>query len=225
MGNMGDMGNGAARLAAVAESNMGRTSQVSASAAIAATAAIGGACRIWDGARVGDGASVGDECVVGQGAFIDNGVRIGDRCKIQNDALIYTPAALGCGVFVGPGAILTNDRLPRAVNPDGTVKVGGDWDPVGVTVEDGASIGAAATVVGGVTVGAWALVAAGAVVTHDVPAFALVAGVPARRIAWVGRSGRRLEPEGGGVGSGGYLVDPATGDRYRLVGDRVEMSS
>ncbi len=131
-------------------------------------------------------------------------MRIGARCKIQNDALVYFPAVVGDGVFIGPRATLTNDPYPRAVNPDGTLKDGGDWEPAGVIVEEGASIGAAAVVLGGVTVGAWAMVAAGAVVTREVPAFALVAGVPARRVAWVGRSGRRLEP------AGDVLVDPAT---------------
>jgi acetyltransferase-like isoleucine patch superfamily enzyme len=136
--------------------------------------------------------------VVGRGAFIDAGVVVGDRCKIQNDALVYSPARLADGVFIGPAAVLTNDPFPRAITPAGALKVASDWDAVGVVVEHGASVGARAVVLGGVTIGRWALVAAGAVVTRDVAPFALVAGVPARRIAWVGAAGVPLEPNGKG---------------------------
>jgi UDP-2-acetamido-3-amino-2,3-dideoxy-glucuronate N-acetyltransferase len=190
---------------------------ISITAVVAATASIGDGCRIWDGAQVREDASIGEDCIVGRGAYIDGAVRIGARCKIQNDALIYAPAEIGNGVFIGPRATLTNDLHPRAVNPNGTPKGRDDWEPVGVAVEDGASIGAAAVVLGGVTVGAWAMVAAGAVVTRAVPRFALVAGVPARRVGWVGRSGRRLDPDGHA------FVDPVTGDRYRSLGDELEV--
>ena len=100
------------------------------------------------------------------------------------------------GVFVGPAAVLTNDQFPRAINPDGSAKSADDWQHVGVTLRQGCSVGARATCVAPVTVGRWATVAAGSVVVKDVPDFALVAGVPARRIKWVGRSGFPLEPDG-----------------------------
>jgi UDP-2-acetamido-3-amino-2,3-dideoxy-glucuronate N-acetyltransferase len=112
-------------------------------------------------------------------------------------------------VFVGPAAVLTNDVYPRAVNPDGTLKSAHDWTAVGVEVREGASIGARAVCVAPVVVGRWATVAAGAVVTSDVPDFALVVGVPARRIRWVGRAGVPLEP----VGDGEFRC-PATDARY-----------
>jgi UDP-2-acetamido-3-amino-2,3-dideoxy-glucuronate N-acetyltransferase len=105
---------------------------------------------------------------------------------------------LGDGVFVGPAAVLTNDEFPRSVDPEGNLKRGADWKAVAVTVLEGASLGARSVCVAPVTIGRWALVAAGAVVTRDVPDYALVAGVPARRIGWVGEAGLRLEDAGDG---------------------------
>lgn len=156
------------------------------------TARVAQTARIWGHSQVREGAVIGEQVIIGTGAYIGTGVVVGDNSKIQNNALVYEPARIGPGVFVGPGAILTNDRVPRAVNPDGTQKGADDWLAVGVTVEEGASIGAGAICVAPVTVGAWAMVAAGAVVTGDVPAFALMAGVPARHVGWVGRTGARL---------------------------------
>jgi acetyltransferase-like isoleucine patch superfamily enzyme len=117
---------------------------------------------------------------------------------LQNYALVYEPARLGNGVFIGPAVVLTNDLYPRSIDPNGELKRGDDWDAVGVTIEEGASIGARAVCVAPVAIGRWAMVAAGAVVISDVPDFALVAGVPARRIRWVGRIGVPLEPAGEG---------------------------
>jgi len=116
------------------------------------------------------------------------------------------------GVFIGPAAVLTNDRFPRAITPGGALKTSQDWEPAGVTVRHGASIGARAVCVGPVTVGPWALVAAGAVVTRDVPGFALVAGVPARFVRWVGRTGVPLVPAGPG-----RFRCPQTGARYAEI--------
>ena len=129
---------------------------------------------------------------MGRGAYVGSGVVMGDNCKVQNYALVYEPASLGDGVFIGPAVVLTNDTYPRAINPDGSLKSAHDWEPVGVTIRTGASIGARSTCVAPVTIGAWATVAAGAVVVKDVPDFALVAGVPARRIGWVGQAGLPL---------------------------------
>jgi acetyltransferase-like isoleucine patch superfamily enzyme len=117
--------------------------------------------------------------------------------KIQNHALIYHGAEIGDGVFVGPGAILTNDKVPRAINPDGTLKSADDWTVGRIRVRRGASIGAGATVVTGITVGSFAMVAAGAVVTQDVPDHGLVAGVPARLVGWVCACGWRHDLDAG----------------------------
>jgi UDP-2-acetamido-3-amino-2,3-dideoxy-glucuronate N-acetyltransferase len=137
---------------------------------------IGDGSSIWHLAQVRSGARLGVECIVGRGAYIGPGVVLGDRCKIQNYALVYEPAKLGNGVFIGPAVVLTNDHYPRAVNPDGSLKSGNDWDLVGVTILEGASIGARAVCVAPITIGRWAMVAAGSTVTRDVPDFALVAG-------------------------------------------------
>ena len=158
---------------------------------------------------------VGKNCIVGRGAYIGSRVRVGDNVKIQNYALVYEPAVVGDGVFIGPAAVFTNDRFPRSVNPDGSLKSGQDWEPVGVTVLEGASIGARSVCVAPVTVGRWALVAAGAIVIRDVPDFALVVGVPARRIGWVGRAGVPLERVAGRA----EWVCPQTGAKYVQVSD------
>ena len=172
-------------------------------------ATIGAGTTIWHLAQVREDAVVGSGCIVGRGAYVGPGVRLGDGCKLQNYALVYEPAVLEDGVFVGPAAVLTNDLYPRAVTPDGTVKTGDDWQAVGVTIRTGAAIGARAVCVAPVTIGRWATVAAGAVVTADVPDFALVAGVPAKRIRWVGRAGVPLERTTGD----GWRC-PVTGDEF-----------
>lgn len=185
---------------------------VEATADVAAEARIGSGTRIWHLAQVREDAVVGERCIIGRGAYIGPGVRIGDNCKIQNHALVYEPAVLGNGVFVGPAAVFTNDTYPRAVNPDGSLKGAEDWKPVGVQVDEGAAIGARAVCIAPVRIGAWATVAAGAVVTRDVPPYAVVAGVPARQVGWVGPAGHPLVP---GAGKGEWTC-PLTNAAFRL---------
>src|SRR5699024_6393088 len=129
---------------------------------------------------------------------------------------------LGNGVFIGPAVVLTNDHFPRAINPDGSQKSASDWDAVGVTIGEGASIGASATCVAPVTIGSWALVGSGSVVIKDVPDFAIVVGSPARRVGWVGRSGQPLTP----AGDGSWKC-PVDGSLYRQTDDNtlIEMEN
>ena len=176
------------------------------------TATIGEGTSVWHLAQVRDHARLGSNCIIGRGAYIGSGAILGNNCKVQNYALVYEPAVLGDGVFIGPAVVLTNDEFPRSVNPDGTLKSASDWESVGVTIGDGASIGARAVCIAPVKIGAWALVAAGAVVTKDVPNFALVAGVPAHRIRWVGRAGVPLEA----IGDDRFEC-PVTKDVYREI--------
>ena len=185
---------------------------IAATADVDASATIGDGSKIWHLAQVRDGAVLGENCIVSRGAYIGSGVKIGNNCKIQNYALVYEPAVLGHGVFIGPAVVLTNDHYPRAINPDMNLKTGSDWDAVGVTIGDGASIGAQSVCVAPVKIGAWALVAAGSVVTKDVPDFALVAGSPAKRIRWVGRAGVPLED----IGDNSFRC-PQTGALYRQM--------
>ena len=179
------------------------------SADVDADVDLGAGSSVWHLAQVRSGARLGTSCIIGRGAYIGPGVQLGDNCKVQNYALVYEPARLGAGVFIGPAAVLTNDHFPRAVNPDGSLKSGSDWELVGVTIHDGASIGARAVCIAPVTIGKWAMVAAGATVTKDVPDFALVAGSPAKRIKWVGRAGVPLT-----ASASGEWICPSTGERY-----------
>lgn len=183
--------------------------RIEITADVDARAEVGDGTTVWHLAQVREHAKVGRNCVIGRGAYVGPGVRLGDNVKLQNYALAYEPAVLEDGVFLGPAAVLTNDHYPRSVDADGKLKRGDDWEAVAVHVREGAAIGARAVCVAPVTIGRWALVAAGAVVTRDVPDFALVAGVPARRVRWVGRAGVPLTDAGDG-----RLTCPETGAQY-----------
>jgi len=167
--------------------------------------------KIWAFAHVREGVILGENCVIGRNVYVGPGVQIGKNCKIQNNSQIYEPATLGDGVFIGPGVILTNDKNPRAVNPDGSQKSAEDWEPVGVTVFEGASLGAGSICVAPLTVGAWSVIAAGSVATKDPQAFGLYVGTPARFVAWVGRAGFPLESIDETT-----FVCPKTGELYKV---------
>ena len=172
-------------------------------------ATLGPGTTVWHLAQIREHARLGVGCIVGRGAYVGPGVVIGSNVKLQNYALVYEPARLEDDVFIGPAVVLTNDRNPRSVDVSGKLKRPDDWDASGVIVRQGASLGARVVVVPGCVIGRWALVGAGAVVTRDVPDYALVAGVPARQIGWVGRGGQRLADAGGG-----RWRCPETGEMY-----------
>lgn len=195
------------------------SNRIAGSAVVEEGASVGDGTVVWDLSQIRAGARVGASCVIGRNVFVDAGVIVGDFSKVQNNALLYAPARLGRGVFIGPAVVLTNDRVPRAVDPDGQPLVAGEWTASPVTIGDGAAIGAGSVVVAGVTIGDWALVGAGAVVARDVPAHALVVGNPARRVAWVGRGGSRLAQVDG---EDSVLACPDTGATFHDHGDWVE---
>jgi UDP-2-acetamido-3-amino-2,3-dideoxy-glucuronate N-acetyltransferase len=164
-------------------------------------ARIGAGTRIWHWVHVCGGAEIGTGCSLGQNVFVGNRVRIGNGVRIQNNVSVYDNVTIEDGVFCGPSMVFTNVVNPRA-------EVSRKDEYRDTLVRRGASIGANATIVCGVTIGSYAFIGAGAVVTRDVPDFALMTGVPARRTGWMSRAGARL---------GADLVCPIDGSRYRLV--------
>jgi UDP-2-acetamido-3-amino-2,3-dideoxy-glucuronate N-acetyltransferase len=168
---------------------------VHSTATVEAGATIGSGTRVWAHAQVRSDARVGSNCVFGRNTFVDVGVVVGSNVKVQNNASLFEGVEIDDGAFVGPHVIFTNDRVPRAVNPDGSLKSAEDWDLGRIKVETGASLGAGVVVVTGTTIGSWAMIGSGSVVTRDVPAHALALGNPARVVGWVSAGGVRCESE------------------------------
>jgi UDP-2-acetamido-3-amino-2,3-dideoxy-glucuronate N-acetyltransferase len=183
---------------------------VHASAIVDDGAVLGPGTRVWHFSHVCGGARIGAGCSLGQNVFVGNDVLIGDRVKIQNNVSVYDAVTLEDEVFCGPSMVFTNVRTPRSAFPRNT-----SADYAETRVKRGASIGANATIVCGATVGEWSFVAAGAVVTRDVPPYALMAGVPARRIGWVCECGATLRP------ADGEAACAECGRGYRLDGERL----
>jgi UDP-2-acetamido-3-amino-2,3-dideoxy-glucuronate N-acetyltransferase len=189
------------------QGNVAAGAFVHESAWVDAGASIGAGTRIWHFVHVLPGTVIGQNCVLGQNVMAGPDVSIGNGCKIQNNVALYRGVVLEDDVFCGPSCVFTNVLTPRA-----HVERKNEFAPT--LVRRGATIGANATIVCGNTLGAYCMIAAGAVVTKDVPDFALMAGVPARRIGWVSRSGERLGPD---------LTCPRTGERYRQVGETLSI--
>jgi UDP-2-acetamido-3-amino-2,3-dideoxy-glucuronate N-acetyltransferase len=187
---------------------------------------VGPRTSIWHRAQVRTGTRIGAECVIGRDVFIDEGVTLGNRVKIQNLALVYHGVTVEDGVFIGPNAILTNDRYPRAITAAGELARADDWIVSPITLRHGCSIGAGAVVVAGTNVGRFATVGAGSVVTRDVPDHALVVGSPARRIGWVCACGARLHAGGeaaavtAAASHEGAAICPSCQATYAISGDR-----
>jgi UDP-2-acetamido-3-amino-2,3-dideoxy-glucuronate N-acetyltransferase len=168
---------------------------------------VGCGTNIWHFCHILTGSVIGENCSIGQNVMIGPHVTVGDNCKIQNNVSLYEGVTLEDDVFCGPSCVFTN-----VINPRSAISRKTEFRPT--LVKRGATIGANATILCGHTVGSYAFVAAGAVVTKDVPDFALVAGVPARRIGWMSHHGERLGPD---------LICPVTKRRYREVApNRIE---
>ncbi|MEZ5063143.1 MAG: acyltransferase [bacterium] len=172
---------------------------------------IGAGSRIWAHAHVMKGAVVGRGCNIGEGSFVESGAVLGNFCTVKNGVSVWDKVTCEDYVFLGPDACFTNDFLPRAA-----FKKDPETEFKSTRIREGASIGANATIVCGVTIGRHAMVGAGAVVTRDVPDFALVVGSPAKPLGWVGRYGTRLA-----FGADGRASCEKTGDVYRLAEGRV----
>lgn len=174
-------------------------------------AQLGEGTKVWHFAHVSPGARVGARCSLGQGVYVGNDVTIGDNVRVQNNVSVYDAVTLEDDVFCGPSMVFTN-----VYNPRSAVTRKNEYRRT--LVRRGATLGANCTIVCGVTVGAHAFVGAGAVVQKDVPAFALMVGVPARRIGWMSRHGERLEFDADGL-----ATCPHTGDQYKLTGDDCQL--
>jgi len=176
-------------------------------------AQLGEATRVWHFAHVSAGARIGAGCALGQGVYVGNDVQIGNNVRIQNNVSVYDAVTLEDDVFCGPSMVFTNVYNPRAA-----VARKNEYRPT--LVRQGATLGANSTIVCGTTIGRYAFIGAGAVVQRDVPDFALMVGVPARRIGWMSRHGEKLALPPSGRAE---AACPVTGERYRLDGDTCQL--
>jgi UDP-2-acetamido-3-amino-2,3-dideoxy-glucuronate N-acetyltransferase len=168
--------------------------RIHATADVSEQAVIGEGTSIWHQAQVREGVRIGRNCIIAKGVYVDAGVILGDNVKVQNYVSIYHGVTIEDGVFCGPHCVFTNDKRPRAINADGSLKAADDWELTLTLVKRGASIGANAVIVCGVTVGQWAMIGSGSVVSRNVPDYGLVWGNPARLRGFVCPCGRRLDP-------------------------------
>jgi len=180
--------------------------RVHPTAEVSPQASINDGASIWHQAQVRERAAIGAGSIIGKGVYIGADVSLGANCKVQNYSCVYEGNTLEDGVFVGPEVVFTNDRYPRAINPDGSLKAASDWDLQGSVVRFGAAIGSRSVILPGLTIGRWALVAAGSVVTKDVLDHALVAGNPARQRGWACMCAHPLSED---------LICPECGRRYQ----------
>jgi UDP-2-acetamido-3-amino-2,3-dideoxy-glucuronate N-acetyltransferase len=173
--------------------------RIHATAEVSPGAVIGPGTSIWNQAQVREGARIGADCVIGKNVYVDAGVVLGDRCKVQNNVSLFHGVTVEDGVFIGPHVCFTNDRLPRAVNRDGSLKTDEDWEVSPTVVRHGAALGANSTILAGLTIGRWAMIGSGSVVTSDVADNELVVGNPARRLGGACTCGQPLRDADDGV--------------------------
>lgn len=173
----------------------GDTELIHDTAIIEDGATLGDSVAVWAYTQIRTGATIGANTIIGSHSYIDSDVTIGERCKIQSGVRLFHGANVEDGVFLGPGCIVTNDRNPRAVNPDGTIKTAAEWVVTPTRIGTGASLGAGSIIVAGAHIGSFALVGAGTTVTRPVAPHAIVVGNPSSQIGWVCHCGRRLEEQ------------------------------
>lgn len=150
---------------------------------------IGENTKIWHFAQIRENVQIGQNCIIGKNVYMDFGNIIGNNCKIENNCSIYHRTIIEDGVFIGPHVVITNDKFPRAIDPEGNLKSPEDWEAGMVVVSNGASIGAGSIILPNIKIGRFAVVGAGSIVSHDVPDFALVYGNPARVCGKVNKKG------------------------------------
>lgn len=154
---------------------------------------IGKNTKIWNFSQIRENVEIGDNCIIGKNVYIDAEVKIGNNVKIQNNCSLYRGLTVENGVFIGPHVIFTNDKHPRAINPDGSLKDNSDWECGEILVAEGASISAGAIILPDIKIGRFAMVGAGSVVTKDIPDYGLVYGNPAKLVGRVSMSGKRVD--------------------------------
>jgi acetyltransferase-like isoleucine patch superfamily enzyme len=186
--------------------------KIHSTATVSDQAKLGSKTQIWNQSQVREGVNIGANSILGKDVYVDFDVQIGDNVKIQNGSYIYHGTTIEGGVFIGPGVIFTNDKKPRAINPDGSIKGNDDWEVGETFVKYGASVGAGSIILPGLVIGRFALIGAGSVVTHDVPDHALVVGNPARQVGFVCACATKLVAVNG---TGAYHC-PVCGEEYQF---------
>lgn len=181
-------------------------------AEVSENATIGEGTSIWHHCQIRPGARLGKNCILGKGVYVDSDVVIGDNVKIQNYVSVYHGVTVEDGVFIGPHVCFTNDMLPRAINPDGTLKSADDWVVSTTVIRRGASLGANSTIRCGIVIGEWAMIGSGTVVTRDVPDYGLVYGNPGRLRGFACPCGELLKPD----------QAQAAGDHFTLTCEKCQ---
>ena len=153
---------------------------------------IGRNTKVWHLAQIREHAEIGDNCIIGKNCYIDHHVKIGNNVKIQNNSSIYYMALIEDRAFIGPHAVITNDKSPRAIDKKGNLKTEKEWKAEKTTIKEGASIGAGSILLPGITIGRYSMTGAGSIVTKDVRDYTLVYGNPAKFMGYVCKCGKKI---------------------------------
>jgi UDP-2-acetamido-3-amino-2,3-dideoxy-glucuronate N-acetyltransferase len=175
--------------------NLGTGVRIHATADVSKDAVIGKNTSIWNFAQIRERARIGENCIIAKNVYVDFDVKIGNNVKIQNNVSVYHGVEIDDGVFVGPHVCFTNDKNPRAINPDGTIKKADDWEVSKIKIRKGASIGANSTILPGVEIGEFALIGGGSVVTKNIGAYEVAYGNPARVKGYVCKCAKILNED------------------------------